>query len=162
MTKPYLFLDVDGVLNADHPTFGDTKEVDVKVNSRTFTITYSPCLLTRLEALPVEIVWVTTWEEHAETCLVPGIGALHGKRHLSSAGHRKFSDFYGLWKQSTIEAELERDPRPFIWIDDDAIGRDAETDLKAAGVPFHLVRANYDTGITEKDLAGIEEFLAGL
>ena len=76
MTKPMLFLDVDGVLNAvtrkTPSSWDDWKETTVLG----YRILYSPSVVSFLNALShtVDIVWLSTWRNRANVDLAPALG----------------------------------------------------------------------------------------
>ena len=165
--KPYLFLDVDGVLNAPYPAWPSTLRVPIVDHPKlpqgvVLTLSYSPEMVAAIKDLEVELVWLTTWEDSAQTHLVPLINALGGNIYLSSAGHVKLSDYTGLWKYSALREFVEAHPRPFIWVYDDAISSRAERDLVTLDVAHLLVRPYPKQGITPNHVALIKEFLCSL
>ncbi|MER5642469.1 HAD domain-containing protein [Kitasatospora sp. NPDC002227] len=66
--RPLLYLDVDGVLNPDHPTPECTThrilDLDVHLSAR------HAAWLQEL-AGTYDLTWATTWEDHANTHLSP-------------------------------------------------------------------------------------------
>ncbi|MFD5087640.1 HAD domain-containing protein [Kitasatospora sp. NPDC058201] len=73
MPKPLLFLDVDGVLNPVCP--GPETDFDAHTMLG-YTVLLSPRHGTWLRELAAgyELVWATTWEEHANAHIAPAIG----------------------------------------------------------------------------------------
>lgn len=81
--KPWLFLDVDGVLNvcgdAPQDAWGDLTERRVTVNEgggllSRFTVHLSRRCGEALGGLHADIVWLTTWEQHARALIAPHVG----------------------------------------------------------------------------------------
>jgi len=77
------FLDVDGVLNTwdtPHPRHGTYRVVQILVGRRLLRVEYSPSIVARINTMHttglVEVVWLTSWNEHARTALAPMIGLL--------------------------------------------------------------------------------------
>jgi hypothetical protein len=84
--RPYLFLDVDGVLNVFERDLGSDAEmfddfalhdVDFDVVAgyhRSLAVWLSPSMGARLARLAVDIHWVTTWEGRANSAIAPRCG----------------------------------------------------------------------------------------
>jgi HAD domain in Swiss Army Knife RNA repair proteins len=110
-----LFLDVDGVINALSPT----DRWDDLTHSRVdgFPIYWSPTVVRFLNELSsqVEILWLTSWEESAPNLLAPSLGL----RPFGLAGRQTGAPRAGWWKHGWVESHWARDPKPFIWIDDE-------------------------------------------
>ena len=113
-SRPVVYLDVDGVLNAigGHHAFGDSTGAVVEG----FTLTLSPALGGRLNRWNAEIRWLTTWGHRANA-----VGRLIGLPHRAVAAVPPAgADAAGTWKLDAVRHEIERTPRPFVWIDDTA------------------------------------------
>jgi hypothetical protein len=117
---PYLFLDIDGVMNP-YPGMGkmshwpDFQNYDLDLwvsrngltTSEDYSLRLSRLMGDALNELPVEIWWCTTWEDHAyKVGNIVGIDA----------------DYLRLgpgWKRAAVEYTIEHDPRPFVWFEDE-------------------------------------------
>ncbi len=172
--RPRLYLDVDGVLNAEAPRFDDVQTVVVTVDhgagyQTQYQITWSPTVVRGLEALredfDLELTWLTTWlgSKTMIDDLVAAVGGLTGGRRLVMPP-RKLSGYISAdWKREAILADLARDPVPYIWADD--------VELPLHGV---FVRAAFpsmkflhiaplpENGLTREHLAEIRTFLEGV
>lgn len=135
-----LYLDVDGVVNAWFAGYAwnkDTQKVGHATSrSGTYKIIWAPEMIEALNAMDIEVVWTTTWREHA----APEIGALVGlaedARHLVPVD----PDMYPFpsidWKVIAVEQEQATDPSPFIWIDDEIDGRHVLRARALGGLPM--------------------------
>lgn len=157
MTKPLLFLDVDGPLNpfrakdTERP-FGYTthrmrpsgwKDLRRKPLRVWLKHSHGADLL----ALPYELVWATTWMDEANEWIAPHLG-------LPELPVVKFSDSGPVgtalhWKTRTLIEYA--DGRDFLWVDDEVTGRDQafiEKEHPGRG-QAHWVDARI--GLTDKD-----------
>ena len=169
---PYLFLDVDGVLNAfayDPGYVGfddfDVHEVGVEQDDggrRTFEMVLSGAMGRRLAALRAEIIWTTTWEHHADRLIAPLCGLPSGLRVLARPPgvHRG----WGQWKFDELRRAVGEEPRPFVWIDDDidrfesgALGARQWAD--GLNVPSLLIAPDPRSGLHPGALEAIEAFV---
>src|SRR5665648_293817 len=85
----WLFMDVDGVVNAlgDPPPDDHRSVVQVESGSGVFPIRYDPRIVDRLNALTrdgrVQLIWLSTWSASARERLAPAIGLEGGSRVLA-------------------------------------------------------------------------------
>lgn len=173
--KPYLFLDVDGVLNAldglNKGDWDDFKKVKVEaplggvygIGGYRFTMRFSKTMCAALAALDVEIHWATTWEHLANENLWRHTGLndypvacrmATGMTHGIATGEEIW------WKWVQIRKMLEVDPRPMIWCDDEAIPAHAHEWLEANGVAHLLIAPDEKVGLTRDHLRRCREFIA--
>lgn len=176
MTLPYLFLDVDGALNAldglnkgrwpdyrkqkvhtKDPATGDWSKLNVRI---------SPKMCAAIAKLPVDHQWATSWEDQANATLreltgLPKypVACRVGEFEMTMHG---FMPVEKQWKWLDIQVQLERDPRPMIWIDDEDIPWEAGTTLDERGIRFLLIKPDSNVGITPDHLDDIRSFLAEL
>jgi hypothetical protein len=163
MSKPYLFLDVDGVLNRISQSGGDWDDFEKHYlkpfNRGTFCLHLSKTMCAALAELSVDIVWLTTWCEEAASLVAPCVGW----PEFPVAGFG--SDLTGkkVSKIGCLEIYMEENGvRPFIWIDDDAIPYYASDDFDQQGWPHLLIRPNQYKGIEKHQIELIETFLKEL
>lgn len=162
--KPRLLLDVDGVLNAfpfNH-TDEDNPWPDVrKAKVLGFPISWSPSLVDRLLTLAasVEVLWLTTWEHHAQEHLAPALRLPEWE--LAGVDPNPHDAYSTWWKLDVARDLYERDLRPFIWIDDDyAFMSTASAWLESLPEGVALaISPNSCYGITPTHLALIETFI---
>jgi hypothetical protein len=127
--RPYLFLDVDGVLTvfekdvgADVEMFDDfaMHEVPFEVVAgyrRSVAVWLSSSMGARIARLAVDIHRVTTWEHRAGSDIAPRCGLPPDLPVLTRVDHGEEWD--QAWKFLAVRRVVEQDPRPFVWIDDD-------------------------------------------
>jgi hypothetical protein len=160
---PVWLLDVDGVLNAAQPGWGDTPQHgDAYVAGIAYRLRWAPELIARVREMQhrgVEVRWATTWVDHIAQverlmslpAAPTAFTAVDVTDHPAGIARKL---------QAAIEV-VENEGRPLIWTDDDAVpahGPERER-LEAAGVPLLLMRPHSRHGLQPADLEAIEEFL---
>ena len=170
--SPTVFLDVDGVLNAfqfdpEHATFDDFTDHAITIDDpqsfgRRFDVCLSRTMGERIASLPAVIVWVTTWEHHADTYIAPLCGLPTGLKVLTSPGD--VDTWHGTWKFDAVRRAITDDPRPFVWVDDDLdlFGRGSHSTRRwAEDLPIENLLLSPDprSGLTHGNLDAIEAFL---
>jgi hypothetical protein len=172
--RPHLFLDVDGVLNAfeldpgsDVDAFDDfaAHEVEFEFEGgrpRTFVVCLSPAMGARIAQLAADIQWATTWKDRADSAIAPLCGLPRGLPVLSPLDEAEDWDLD--WKFLAVRRSVERDPRPFVWIDDDLdFFRDGPMGARewAAGLslPNLLIAPESETGLLPDQLDAVEDFV---
>lgn len=169
---PYLFLDVDGVLNAfDLDTslggFDDFVGHEIVVDNGTGFRMFLEVLLSlemgrRISALPVEIIWLTTWGHDADLEIAPRCGLPGGLPVITTPSEATGN---GSWKVGAVMEVLDRQPRPFVWVDDDlddirARGKSARELVEELNLPGLLVAPDPRTGLIPEQLESIEAFVS--
>lgn len=169
-----IFLDVDGVINAvpaDHSRlmhlWGDIKDFKVKMPTFKYPlqITFAQGVIDFLNQLIEEgheVLWLTTWEERANTWICPNVGL----KKLKLAGEYNLCFNNKLWWKHEIVKNLwENDPVPFVWLDDDLgatllDGGDSALEW-AKNLAEHCLAVAPDTrvGLTPANLDQISEFI---
>ena len=115
--RPRLYLDVDGVLNAEAPLFDDVQTVVVTEDhgagyQTQYQITWSPTVVLGLEALredfDLELTWLTTWlgSKTMIDDFVVAVGRLTGGRSLVMPPRRLSGYISADWKREAILAFL--------------------------------------------------------
>ncbi len=162
--RPVWLLDVDGVLNAARPGWGEQPaQGTAYVDGVAYLLRWAPSLVRRIASTHAaggaEVRWCSTWVDH--------VAQLERLLHLPRIG----TAFTGVDPDSRdarglkIEAALhvvEVERRPLIWTDDDAVplGGSLHERLEASGQPVILVRPHPVYGLQPEDVAAIEEFIA--
>lgn len=172
--RPHLFLDVDGVLNAFELDLGtdvdrfddfDVHEVEFEFesgHSRPFRVCLSPTMGARIAQLAVDIHWATTWEQRADSAIAPLCGFPRGLPVLSPLDEVEEWDLD--WKFLAVRRSVERDPRPFVWIDDDIdFFRDDQMTAREwaanTSLPNLLIAPEGETGLSPQQLDAVEDFV---
>ena len=170
-TKPLLFLDVDGVLNAFSPVRPHTVH---KLGGRwvkgifcAYTIRFDNEVVEMIDALAehFDIVWATMWNEKANADIAPALGieplpVMHcdhnkGWDTALDLGTEQWN-IHSLWYAKTPLLPEYAAGQPFAWVDDDHSGAD-RTWLAQHGVdqPFMLCRTDADYGIQWDDVEAL-------
>lgn len=170
-TKPLLFLDVDGPLNpidGNHGKLQDQGYVMHKMRPRGFEEeTGMPALNVllwpehgkMLQSLDVELVWGTTWEHEANEWIGPHLGL--PQLPVCKFDNKPFGMGRGIhWK--TFDLLQYAKGRPFIWIDDEISATDREHVLACHPHPHKLVWVSPLSGLTERHIAAINEWIKEL
>ena len=172
--RPHLFLDVDGVLNAFELSLSseaepfddfDAHEVEFEFemgHPRTFVVCLSRAMGARLARLPVDIQWVTTWEHRADSAIAPLCGLPSGLPVLTPRDEAESWDLD--WKLIEVRRAVERDPRPFVWIDDDVDffhdgAASAREWAESLPLPSLLIAPEGETGLLPLQLDTVEDFV---
>ncbi len=163
---PYVFVDIDGVLNA-FTTSADmyesrTLEVPsddgrlwrypIQVRSR--VLDWLRTSITRFD-----VQWATTWQDAANDVFGPAFELPPLPVAARTDAGFGIAPSHGLWKLIGVAETVGRDPRPFVWIDDEAIPDDADDLLAHLGVAHLCVRPDPMHGISDADLLEIGAFL---
>jgi hypothetical protein len=174
-SRPHLFLDVDGVLNAfellpGRSTHGfddfDVHEVtfeDDDGSPHNFIVVLSSTMGARLAALAADITWATTWEHRADSHIAPLCGLPRGLPVLTEPDYGAAP--WGRWKFQVVRRAVESDPRPFVWVDDDidsfrTASMTARNWAASISTPNLLIAPDPQTGLLPEQLELVEIFLA--
>lgn len=167
---PLMLLDVDGVLNAfqyrpaetDQPAdaYTDLHEYDVPTDfGRTYRFWTSPTLIAEIAALhatgTVDIAWLTTWENQANTHAARVLGLPTFPVAATRGG--RFSDYY--WK-ARAGLEAMQLGRPVIWIDDTEVTPTEIDAYRESDVPHLLIAPDPAVGLTRTHMDDVRQFIA--
>lgn len=156
--RPYVFLDVDGVLNAwlfqpDRAPEDAYTDFEVHHDVGGFSLVLSAEMGRELVAAtaPAEVLWLTTWLDRAPDLVAP----------LLSLPKWPALE-YGWLKAEAVAAVLADDPRPFVWLDD--VEADHEQLEAVAPVvdplPEHLlIRPTPETGLRPSEISRIADWI---
>lgn len=178
MTRPVLYMDFDGVVNFvgsrtrhtkvaglgylrrngvwANKTPDETWKATHSYGERYFNLNWSAELVRKLDELNADWLWLTSWKEDAPEFLDPMLG-------VKSAGaldwdYSKATNFNHALKFVALLADQDANPRPFVWVDDEAtVAFDADAFLTP--VPHLVVCPDDEVGLTADDLAAITEFV---
>ncbi len=151
MVRPFLLLDVDGVLNP----FGSAGTPDGFTRYR--LMGYEVWLSLRhgvwLNGLATwfDLVWATTWEHDAPRLIAPRLGLPLDLPviEFSEDGAEE------TWKLPDVQRFVGH--RPLAWLDDD-LGSDAFAWAKQRETATLLLRTEPSVGLTEQDVWRLEGF----
>lgn len=156
-----LFLDVDGVINAQLNHFHWGKRASRRGTAQGFVIHWSDAMVDVLSSLDVELIWATTWREHAPTDigLLTGYGldarVLHPK--LDPDAETTFPSIE--WKKEAIRAFLVEEPGPWVQIDDELHYGHEEWGRFATDNRGLIVGPNPLYGISPVNIERIRQFI---
>jgi regulatory protein YycH of two-component signal transduction system YycFG len=151
--KPFLLLDIDGVLNPDIPDSSEFKDFRVlETPWSNFSLSLKEGQILQDLSNYVDLVWATSWEDYANEYISPYLGinnlpvisfTPHGSESLKVKDIIRFINFH---------------QRPFIWIDDEIEDEFHSTITNMVEVEFLLVKTNPTTGITVKNIYDVYQF----
>jgi hypothetical protein len=159
MAEPVLYLDVDGVLNVlgGQGDWDDLELHHVTLNhGATYPLWLSRSMGRALRNLGVEIRWATTWADEANEKISPLVD-LPPDLVVTCRPALSWSRF----KWDAIRAEVEKERRPFIWIDDEAIPPGIRAWAAELAVRCLLIEPDPYLGIERFHIRQIEEFIHG-
>jgi len=154
MNRTRLYLDVDGVLNAQMPMgWGRLGNGYARVDGVEYKIRWAPAMIDALRSLDVELVWCTTWRDNAKVSLAPLIGWGEHGRVL----HPWEEDVWPSidWKFPAIQDDQKASPSRFIWIDDEI-----ESKMRDAFHEALVIKTNDRIGISTAQMQDIRDYLA--
>ena len=167
--KPTLYCDVDGVINiaakkaqgaASKIIFRKLPSVGRHIKPVPLKIQWRESMVANLALLPVNFIWLTTWNEYAVKILEPLTGI---QSHSVIDYHMKFKE---IGKQTNkyvlLRDHQKAQPTPFIWIDDVATKHYKEEHWEELGVPHLVIRPKRHFGITDDHMSQIDEFILNL
>lgn len=160
--KPLLLLDVDGVLNPTGRPTPDFRRYQCTVGSTVYTVHLNYRHGARLLELAVEtgaeLVWATTWEQHANEWISPRLGLpplpVIGMRPDDEGASR-----HGEMFKTRRVAEYVGGRR-FVWFDDQVYQEDDDYLRARQGTgDFLLIHVPPEHGLTSRHLAAAREWL---
>ncbi|MGQ4416430.1 hypothetical protein ACN6LA_002181 [Streptomyces sp. SAS_269] len=165
MTRPYLFLDVDGPLNpyAAKPERRPEGYVTIRASVRPgpplrvwLNPAHGPALLT----LGYELCWATTWMAEANRWIAPVVGL--PELPYVDFGHCLFAERPdGVhWKTEAIVAHAAG--RPFAWVDDEQGPADTAHVAAHHPAPALLHHVDPRVGLRAGDFTVLTNALGGL
>lgn len=152
-----LFPDVDGCLNALYPEDAwDDYRVVPFPGAIGNEIIFSPTMISRINALNMEVHWCTAWLDHAAIYLGPMMNFGFERPHLRAAnGIHDFPTI--IWKRECVEKFVTENPGPFVWWDDEMRHEDIRWAESVGGL---AIRCNERHGVMPYQVEQIEEYVA--
>ena len=154
--KPVLFLDVDGVLNAmrQSPWAGATRtRVTPEDSAFSYQINTSKMLGHRLLELEVDIHWLTTWREEANSLIAPLAGLPKDLPVVDWEWNPSDNGSIDGKQRAVAKWRQENPYHPYIWIDDE---HDMKYDLTDDRL---IVGPNARYGLVPEDIDLIEQWV---
>lgn len=169
MTKPLLFLDVDGPLNpwaakpSRRPEGYETHRMRPSgwqhPRQKPLRVWLNPSHGPQLLALPVELVWATTWAHEANEWIAPHIGlpSLPVVEWPELHADRADGTYFKTWDLVEYAAG-----RPFAWVDDEigAADRDFVTANHRGPALLHAVSPSL--GLLDDDFSALAAWATSL
>lgn len=177
--RPVLYMDFDGVLNffgsrtahrklsggLGHLRRGDVwaaKAADGELKptefggSHSFELNWSGELVRKLRALNTDWLWLTSWKADAPKFLDPRLdvvsdGWLDWEYSAASGWNHAL-------KFNALLVDQDANPRPFVWLDDEATGA-FDADAFLTPVPHLVLRPSELVGLTMGDLLEVIDFV---
>ena len=171
--RPRLFLDIDGVINARQPSWPSTTTFIISDHRGAgyvvkYPITVAPAMVAEIDQLradfDLELTIVSTWLENPAMVsdLTKALGALHRPR-LLTAPLPKLSGWRSpVWKRDALLRDLDRDPVPYIWADDEEVVAHGAFVKSAFEIPSLMITPDPERGLTRGHLAAMRAFLEDL
>ncbi|MGD1218172.1 hypothetical protein AB9Q10_07010 [Streptomyces krungchingensis] len=165
MSRPLLFLDVDGPLNpyAAQPERRPAGYTTIRVAltpGRPLRVWLHPDHGRALLALDYDLCWATTWMDAANRWIGPVIG-LPEIPYVDFTGALFAERPDGVhWKTERIVAYAQ--DRPFAWVDDEQSPADDAYVAARHAAPALLRHVDPRLGLVEDDFTALAEFAASL
>lgn len=169
--KATLYKDWDGITNAPNPHFAEVMSLDVEILDNPYLInpsriTFAPQVVRTIDQLreeySVELVWSTTWNylNAVELLHVHLNGLANGRILPANLNHEaKGKGEWTAWKAEAIIADQQANPRPFVWIDDNAPTYWGDYVSEQVSQPHLIIIPNSLHGLTEEHFQQVREFL---
>lgn len=154
-----LYLDIDGVINANMPLgWGKTEEGFAFAQGQKYRIRWAPALIAALSELPVELVWTTTWRDDARLSFAELIGwGEHGRVLHPDLNPKAETTWPTIeWKMASVEMDQFASRSSYVHIDDEFVGQDLRIEDALVLGP------NFQLGIQPKHIDQIHAFLDSL
>lgn len=158
--RPVWLLDVDGVINAYSPQWGEKPREDVaEANGVRYRLRWAPSLIAEIKSLIavklVDVVWCTTWCDYAD--------ALEKLWEIDPPLARAFGGVPNHWaemklaKFDVVTTALAGD-RPVIWTDDIEPGEYVELFGRSERTDALFIQPAGSTGLLPRHMREIRAF----
>ncbi|MFF8595765.1 hypothetical protein ACF061_30825 [Streptomyces sp. NPDC015220] len=165
MSRPLLFLDVDGPLNPwaaepERPPRGYTTIHVALHPGRALRVRLNPSHGPALLGLGYDLCWATTWMDAANRWIAPVVGLPELPYVDFGTGLLAVRPDLVHWKTEAIVTYAAG--RPFAWVDDEQSPADTEYTAARHPAPALLHHVNPRLGMRETDFTTLAEWAAGL
>ncbi|MFF5407485.1 hypothetical protein ACFY8K_36425 [Streptomyces misionensis] len=165
MSRPLLFLDVDGPLNpyAARPERRPEGYTTIRVplnSRRPLRVWLNPAHGPALSALGYELCWATSWMAEANRWIAPVLGLPELPYVDFGTGLFAHRPDGVHWKTEAIVAHAGG--RPFAWVDDEQSPADTAFVTGHHPGPALLHHVDPRIGLREGDFGSLAQFAAGL
>lgn len=166
MTTVAWYSDFDGVFNIskNNPTVvtADVATEGSEFLSKYSDVTWDPEILDLFRAVVVagkyDFSWLTTWNDAGSILRAAEAMGLHELYEYAPANlnrDARSKKEWTQWKAEFIIADQRNNPRPFIWIDDDAPTYWEDYVRGNTLAPSKIIKTSSRRGLARKDLANI-------
>lgn len=146
------------------------RKTSSRVKKKRFPIRYSPQLIEALNEIAemddVEIVWLTTWSEHAGQGLSSAIGLNGSQWRVLKMPNDEWTNIHNpWWKSIKLREDIEQNGAPdkLIWLDDHLhlYGRDTHSliSILSDNSDVLAIAPIEHVGLTSDDVCGIIDFI---
>lgn len=158
--KTKLYLDVDGVINAweAHKVWDEAtiRKGVAGAEGFAYDIIWSQQMVDELFSLDLDLIWTTTWRQHARLAISPLIGYGEEAPYLTNSMAVSPYEPSITWKVEEVIAHQKNNPSKFVWIDDeiDYVHKNAVKSLGGL-----LITPTPDIGITPSHIELIKNYI---
>ena len=160
-----LYLDVDGVINAGSEkklsnfwSPGTIRKGVAGADGFAYDIIWSQQMVDELFGLGLDLIWTTTWRQHAGLSISPLIGYGHEAPYFTNSFNVSEYEPSISWKVQEVISHQKENPSKFVWIDDeiDYVHRNAVKNFGGL-----IISPLPEVGIVPEHLELIKDYLAG-
>lgn len=159
--RPQLYLDVDGVVNAQYTpkAWGGRQKGHATTEGYTYPISWAPGMIDALRSLDLDLVWTTTWRDDAVASIAPLVGwGTDGRVLHPNLNPKALTTFPSIeWKALAVAADQRENPTPFIWCDDEIWAYEINLARELGGL---AIPVDHNTGITPQNVDMMQDYLA--
>lgn len=122
----------------------------------TYKIIWSQEMIQELKSLNLDLIWTTTWRQHAARSIAPLIGYGHDAPYLTNSEQVSPYEPSITWKVQEVINHQQENPSKLVWIDDEIDLPQMNAVKNLGGL---LIPTDPNWGITPKHINQIKEYL---